>query len=44
MDGLRPLGEVLLWIAVGAWLLTAGAFLVAVSHRPRVAGFLRRRR
>ncbi|MFB7463313.1 tellurite resistance/C4-dicarboxylate transporter family protein [Streptomyces sp. NPDC056224] len=28
---LRPLGEVLLWIAVGAWLLTLVAFLA--SHR-----------
>ncbi|MGW5850493.1 SLAC1 family transporter [Streptomyces sp. NPDC055254] len=27
--GLRPLGEVLLWIAVGAWLLTSAAFLVS---------------
>ena len=27
--GLRPLGEVLLWIAVGAWLLTFVAFLVS---------------
>ncbi|MFD3543234.1 hypothetical protein ACFWUQ_27565 [Streptomyces sp. NPDC058662] len=26
---LRPLGEVLLWVAVGAWLLTFAAFLLA---------------
>lgn len=30
---LRPLGEVLLWIAVGAFLLTCGAFLA--THRSR---------
>lgn len=32
VPGLRPLGEVLLWIAVAAWLLTLAAF--ALSHRP----------
>ncbi|AWZ08096.1 MULTISPECIES: tellurite resistance/C4-dicarboxylate transporter family protein [unclassified Streptomyces] len=33
---LRPLGEVLLWIAVGAWLLTFAAFLL--SRPGRAAG------
>lgn len=33
-DGLHTLGEVLLWIAAGAWLLTAAAFLRnATAHR-----------
>ncbi|MGW6710579.1 tellurite resistance/C4-dicarboxylate transporter family protein [Streptomyces sp. NPDC054956] len=30
---LRPLGEVLLWIAVGAWLLTLAAFLLSRGGR-----------
>ncbi|MFD4868205.1 hypothetical protein [Streptomyces sp. NPDC058412] len=45
---LRPLGEVLLWIAVGAWLLTFAALLVShlnahlVSRRPPGPGTMAR--
>ncbi|MFF2747194.1 tellurite resistance/C4-dicarboxylate transporter family protein [Kitasatospora sp. NPDC058048] len=42
VDWLRPLGRVLLWIAAGAWLLTAAGFLAAASRWPRVRRVLRR--
>ncbi|MFJ9445719.1 hypothetical protein ACIRRH_28230 [Kitasatospora sp. NPDC101235] len=42
VDWLRPFGRVLLWIAAGAWLLTAVGFLVAASRWPRVRRLLRR--
>ncbi|MEU8777616.1 tellurite resistance/C4-dicarboxylate transporter family protein [Streptomyces sp. NPDC048606] len=35
---LRPLGEVLLWIAAGAWLLTCAAWCLACRPRARTAG------
>ncbi|WBP85026.1 hypothetical protein [Kitasatospora cathayae] len=34
LAGLRPLGQVLLWIAVAAWLLTAAAFLLTAAPVP----------
>ncbi|MBD0673651.1 tellurite resistance/C4-dicarboxylate transporter family protein [Streptomyces sp. CBMA156] len=41
VDWLDPLGRVLLWIGVAAWLLTAAGFLIDASHRPRVRRLLR---
>ncbi|MFG2663924.1 hypothetical protein ACGFY6_06685 [Streptomyces sp. NPDC048387] len=41
VGALRPLGEVLLWVAVAAWALTCAAFLR--SRRPARPGAARRR-
>ncbi|MFG2907537.1 tellurite resistance/C4-dicarboxylate transporter family protein [Kitasatospora sp. NPDC048286] len=44
VDWLSPLGRVLLWVAAGAWLLTAAGFLATASRWPRVRRVLRRGR